>query len=363
MAQLFETFHIHNLVKVEVDRAFPWIDTWAEILSDVSAISDPDSPAPVTLRLDYTKPLSIAGMRDINDKCWICPDALVDRKYGIRLEVPEPGLISLKTDNPCLEWLYWGVNLALLAGGSVFVHAAGVAKNNVAVIFPSWGGVGKTALVTKLVQEMGWKLLGDDLVIITPEGKCWGFPKPMVLYPYHKGVFPEVFAKGKGPVAPVAMNNWLTKAAIGVKPLLRPFPNLLQFSREHNPQSVRINPSVVFGKDNLARSAKLKTSIWLDRVEGLTEAKFIAEEENMASRMMGSTLREQNPRCVLTTNIAMGLGIVDNDYFYNAWIKCLNNALDKGTAHSLYLPADLPVDDVPTVVCDILDRWIVKEES
>ncbi len=302
-------------------------------------------------------------MRDISDDCWICPNALLDQKYGLRLEVPEPGFILLKTNNPCLEWLYWGVNIALLAGGSTFVHAAGVAKNGEAVIFPSWGGVGKTALVARLVKEMGWTLLGDDLIIISPDGQCYGFPKPMVLYPYHKNVFPEVFSKGKGPVAPVAMNGWLSKVAVGVKPLLRPFPKLLQFAREHNPQSVRINPSTVFGLDNLCRVAKLKAAIWLDRVEGLPEAKFIAKEENMSSRMMGSTIREQNARCVLTTNIAMGLGIVNNEHFYDSWIRCLDSALQGRAIHTLYLPADMPVSELPEVVCMVLSDQKLLEEN
>jgi hypothetical protein len=352
--------NFHNLVTIEIDDSFPWRRHWIDALGDVFNISNAQnseiSSSRVQLKIVYRRSLSQKGMRNIGNGIYIEKKALFDIKYGARLEAPEKNVLVLEMNNPCLEWIIWSLQLAFLAAGVTFVHGAAVERRGEAIIFPSWGGIGKTALVTKFVRDFGWKFLGDDLTILSADGNCYGFPKPMVLYPYHKDIFPEVFAGSRGVIAPLILNDFLTKAAIILKPLLRPFPKILQFARQKNPQSINIKPSEVFGMEKLTTRAQVKIVVWLDRVEGLTSPEFHSPEDTLPSRIMGSTLREFDVHCVGLTWVAMGLGIINIEQYYTAWVNTLKKGIENSLQCILYLPMDFPAIKIPEVVLDMLEQ-------
>lgn len=349
--------NIYNLVGLEIDDAFPWRKDWLSMLGDLPGMKlEQESQPKARIKLIYDQALPIHEMRKIGEGIYVQKRAVFDEKYRLLLERDTDGTILLRTDNPCVEWVFWSIQLALLSIGSTFVHGAGAEKDGCATLFASWGGIGKTALVAGFINNMNWKLLGDDLVIVNADGTCCSYPKPMVLYPYHKSVFPEVFSKGKGPVAPVSLNETLSKVAIKVKPFLRLFPHLLQFARSHNPQSVRLNPSEVFGKHNIALKAKLDRIIWLDRVNGISVPELHPDDGTLVSRMMGCTIRESDPRCSEILNVAMGLGIIDSESFYSGWIRNLQSAIQSCQKHIMYLPAEMPVSEVADAVNQLLDQ-------
>jgi len=263
----------------------------------------------------------------------------------------EPRTLRLMSNSPCLEWLSWALQLTLLQAQACFVHGAGVEVDGQGVLLPSWGGVGKTAIAKHFVVNLGWRLLGDDLVILTDRGQCLGFPKPMVLYPYHRRQFPAVFASGHGPAAPMVMNSALSRLAAFAKPLLRLSPALLQWARRHNPQSVRVNPSAVFGRDRLACEAHLSAVVWLDRMAGLSAPQLRpVDRRDVASRIFGSTLREQDAWCINATLVACGLGILRADDIYRVWLDVLDRGLQSATTWVLLIPQDTSIDDVGCVV-------------
>lgn len=86
------------------------------------------------------------------------------------------------------------IQLILAEQGMTMVHAAAAAdpQGNV-LLLPGPGGVGKTALIGQLVQDHGYKLLGDDIVILSKQGDCYSFPRSFVLKPYHESVYPALF--------------------------------------------------------------------------------------------------------------------------------------------------------------------------
>lgn len=88
------------------------------------------------------------------------------------------------------------IQLILAPQGMTMVHAAAAAApDGKVLLLPGPGGVGKTALLGQLVQHHGYKLLGDDIVILSDQGQCYSFPRSFVLKPYHESVYPEVFEK------------------------------------------------------------------------------------------------------------------------------------------------------------------------
>lgn len=346
--------NIHDIVTVEIDKSFPWCEDWLEVFGILRAIErTPGAPSAV-LKLIYTESLNTKGMRRLRENIYTSKLALLDTRSRMRLTMPAPNTLVLETNHPCGEWIVPALQVALLSRGATFLHAAGVERDGRALIFPSWGGIGKTALVSHLVRDRGWRLLGDDLVILSSEGICWAFPKPLAVYSYHRGVLPEVFSKGQGPIAPILMNSLLTNIAIRMKPLLRPFPRLLQLARKHNPQCTTVSPDEVFGLKSIAQKGRPEMVIWLDRLKGLGEPRLCEAYGGMATRIVGSTISEWDPWCVQVQNVAMGLGILNMNGFYCAWFRTVADGIANARQALLYLPADLPVGEVPQAVVTLL---------
>ena len=54
------------------------------------------------------------------------------------------------------------VQLALLNHGATFCHSSAIERDGEAILFPACGGVGKTSLMSRYVEQ-GWNFLADDL--------------------------------------------------------------------------------------------------------------------------------------------------------------------------------------------------------
>lgn len=75
--------------------------------------------------------------------------------------------------------------LKLLESGVLLMHAAGVCDENGGYLFPAHGGTGKTTLAIALLSH-GYKLLGDDLLIVDPKGKrVYPYQRPLHLFTYN----------------------------------------------------------------------------------------------------------------------------------------------------------------------------------
>ena len=92
----------------------------------------------------------------------------------VRLEVGRKGLVRF----PWLmqaDWITYMFVLKPLTEllwarrGRFVMHAAAAAKHGRAAVFTGYGSSLKTSFVMKLVRR-GWSLLGDDQVLLTPEG-------------------------------------------------------------------------------------------------------------------------------------------------------------------------------------------------
>lgn len=347
--------NIHGLTTLAFDDAFPWLGDWERALADTIELFSPAAQGRTTVRFEYDRELSQASKRPLFDGFHIGGGSVYDSQLCVELTPSlERNTVLLRTSAPAMEWLAPALQLGLLPSDATLVHAAAIARNGKAILFPSWGGVGKTALVASFVRERGWQFLGDDLVILGRGGTVYGFPKPMVLYPYHRALFPQVFADGRGPVAPLWMNEGLGRAAQLLKPALRLNSRLLQLARRHNPQSTQVRPSQVFGGGSIARQAELTAVVWLDRDPGLRSPVLRRDDSTVASRMMGSTLTELHVRCNQMINVALGVGILRSDAYFESWSRTLREALSRRASHSLLLPSDMPVSQVPDAVSSAL---------
>ena len=73
----------------------------------------------------------------------------------------------------------------LLDRNILLMHAAGVTLRNHSCLFPAHGGTGKTTTALKFVSQ-GFKLLGDDLIVIDPDRRlALAYPRPFHLFEYN----------------------------------------------------------------------------------------------------------------------------------------------------------------------------------
>lgn len=351
-------FDIHGLLHLVVDSNSPWRTAWLASRRDVLAVGRGDCPlapdAP-TLRLCYDKQLPLAGMVQLKQGVFARGNAVYDAKYRVRLESPQGGILELYTDNPAQEWISWGIQLALLAAGGTFVHAAGLERDGQVLMLASWANVGKTAIVASLVRDHGWNLLGDDLVILTADGMCYAFPKPLVIGSYHRQLYPDLFRNGPAPKAPAAMNDFLSHLAFMVKPALRRFPLLLHTARRFNPRVVEVLPSDIFGTHRLCAKAPLHRLLWIDRLSGTRTPKLIPSDADFTSRLMGSTIGEFDQRCVSICNLAMGLGMIDATDYYESWATTLHRGLKDAERGFLHLPPETDLTVLGQVIHSLID--------
>jgi hypothetical protein len=75
--------------------------------------------------------------------------------------------------------------LMLLRADVLFLHAAGVSRNQEGFVFPAHGGTGKTTLSISLMRK-GFRFLGDDLLFVdVPQKKVFPYLRPLHLFTYN----------------------------------------------------------------------------------------------------------------------------------------------------------------------------------
>jgi hypothetical protein len=87
------------------------------------------------------------------------------------------------------------LQLGLTRSGRSFVHSAAVAYGSKSFVFPAFGGVGKTLLVSQLISKEGFRLLGDDLCVVTKDGLATSYARPFCLYEHHREALEPVFER------------------------------------------------------------------------------------------------------------------------------------------------------------------------
>ena len=81
--------------------------------------------------------------------------------------------------------------LAVLAAarGRALIHACCVVKDDKCIVFPSWGGTGKTSIVLYFLSK-GFGYMADDWVFVGRDGCAYAYPRRIRIYSYNLRQFP-----------------------------------------------------------------------------------------------------------------------------------------------------------------------------
>lgn len=157
----------------------------------------------------------------------------------------------------------------LLENDILFMHAAGVSKDEAGYIFPAHGGTGKTTLSLNL-SRMGYALLGDDLLLVDfKRALVSPYPRPLHLFTYNINTLKD---------AKISLGLKLT---VRTKDCIRFFLNLLV--RQRFLISTRVHADKLYPDIQFSKPVRLKKIIFLKK-DGDTEfVTFENEKEKTAA--------------------------------------------------------------------------------
>lgn len=334
-----------GIIGIDLDEKYKWKDTLFLDSKVYSTDLNIYNNCKKYIKIRYKKEIDIEQARMIEKNIYACEEYLYDKEKKTKIYFENEDTCVIESDQESNEWLIIMLQIMLLKEGYSFIHAAAVANDKKeGLILPSWGGVGKTASVTKLINN-NYKLLGDDLNIINKKGEIFGFPKKFVLYFYHKNLFPEVFEK-KNINCNSKLNNLYTSIIPTVKKVLRHIPGLLSFARKHNPQSMKVSPFEIFGENSIEKKAKIKQIIWLDRLKEETKLTKI-EKNEIISKSVSVTMHELFTENISALLIMCGMNILEYDEIFNNMYEIFEKAFEKAETTALNVENNLPVEEVP----------------
>ena len=267
----------------------------------------------------------------------------LDEPFRRVATIRDGGGFHLYSDGDLLILLY--LQLLLVERDVTLVHAAGlVDARGRALLIAGGGGAGKTALVGELVRSGAWRLLGDDLVCLSGDGRCYSFLRHLVLKPYHRSVFPDAF-RGR---------SWLRRALlttvgvtrsnaplIGVTKSLLARLGLLEGVTRRIPSGSADQRAVpittVFRRDQIAVSGELAQLIFLTRSDVRDPLWRPIDPAQLAQRLFAIMHHEMwtSLRSLLALG-AVGLSDVP-DYFERA-AAIADRALEGRTVSHLTVP-------------------------
>ena len=179
-------YDIHGLLKIKSNLKLP-LPSYFE----VGGVENPDVEI-LKQELDFKKPRGNKVMR-IGYYYWFDgPRMRVLHPAGAKLELEDlAGRSRVRLNSrfkrfgsdTALEFLVDRILFIKLAQkGCAFVHAGAVEWNGKSALIVAPPDFGKTSTVLSLVGY-GAKLLGDDHVILTPEGEVMCYPRPQTVSP------------------------------------------------------------------------------------------------------------------------------------------------------------------------------------
>jgi hypothetical protein len=342
-------YSIHGIVGISVDDEYPWNETLLVNIKMFICTKKEYENCNGKIDIKYKKNISTEESYEVVPNLYLdkLKKKIIDIKFGAQMEFRDNHII-LSCYQECNEWLMVCLSYLLIYNGYTFLHAAAVAKDGSAFILPSWGGVGKTASVVKLIREHDYQLLGDDLVILGRNGDVYAFPKVFVLYAYHKNLFPEILSGPgrKGHLVSGKLSSVLSKILPQIKILLRNVPGLLSFARRHNPQAYRITPFKIFKEEQIAIKARLASAMWLERLYIKETITVPITHQLLASKSVMIMIHELFDGCISNAIIALCGECISHEVLFDKSVEIAKSAIENVPVCQLHIPVEYPIESV-----------------
>ncbi len=221
------------------------------------------------------------------------------------------------------------IQLLILSAGYVFCHAGAYQNKDKKInIIAGAGGIGKTAIITYAVHNLGLRYLGDDLVILGPKRECFSFPRNFIIKKYHKNNLLKILSKNKVPKWNLfKIKSFLFENApfVGfLKKILKKFGLYHKVANILRPQEFLISlpPSEIFGEKKQCENGKINRLIYIDRtLDSKINIKFGINKKKIINRLVSVIHNEFK----LIYNQAYSLGALNVISLSEYFVKIVDN--------------------------------------
>lgn len=345
-------FDVHGLASVQVDQAAPGEPQLALMLAAFQTASAP-AEADITVTGEPERPSAPAFAETAYsyDLAGIYEPRLSVTRSGDRWRIGGTGEL-LGVTMPVLDRV-------CADRGAAMVHAATLDIGGRGVCLASWGGVGKTSTVSRMLKLPEVRFMGDDWAFIAESGDLLGWAKPLFLKPHHKALYPEVFSGKRKPLVPPRLTRSLNTVATAVHPTIARYPRLAGFTRRWSPEHHIVPPGEVFGADRISTKAPLSGLAFVERYGGDTAVFEQISEHELVSRCVGNFHSElpRQSRELITAFGATGLsGMQDH---FGAKAAVIGKVASTVATGLIRIPAAWPPADAAKAIGDFtLDKLV-----
>ncbi|KKR89150.1 MAG: hypothetical protein UW50_C0001G0240 [Candidatus Wolfebacteria bacterium GW2011_GWA1_44_24] len=246
------------------------------------------------------------------------------------------------------------LQVLLLKRGYSFLHGAGAEINGKGLIFPAFGGTGKTTLMSKLRKEKNFKFFGDDFVIIDKNAKMHSYPSDFSIYDYHVKFFPEIRNTSFGRYLTMRKIFWPYyegKRAVNfaAKRFLAGEPILNGWHADY----AKVPANFIVPSEQMGKQKDLFAGLFLSKYDG-SEIKI---EEMKLDELVGETagiLHLEFSGGLKYLYSLEALGLFDMLEFETTQKEILEKSFSKIKRYRILVPRNINLDDY----CDKVTRFI-----
>ena len=353
-------YNIHDFIKVAIDSGkSDLIHGYEHYLRQFKRATDNSAGADYTVK-DFSdfklpEPHFSAGDSFLGFKDGIY---FPGEKYAITLEA---GKITEYTTYANRATNLWTQTL-LLKKGLSFVHSLGVEIDGKGLIFPAFGGVGKTLLASELRKQKEFKFFGDDFVIINGEATMYSYPADFSIYDYHLQMFPELksasagkYLKRRKILAPYfILKRIINFAAKRLTSSGEPF-----FSG-WNANHAKVPADNLIPKEKIGAQSELQAGIFLSRYNG-SEIKLQDISLDRMSQAVTGILNLEFGSGLPYLHALEASGNFDTVEFENNQQKIIRQCFSKIKLYHILIPQGINVRNYCEQVTSLIKNKILPE--
>jgi len=337
-------FNIHNLVRIRVEKGH----SSERSVRLVFGPFETESLDQVDLTLQYDQP--DIGEHNLGSESYLYTDQHVYIKnYKLHL-VKQNGSFILASKRDLLPYVFPIIQWLLLKKRYSFVHAAAVAIDGRGVLLPGWGGTGKTSAIICLLKEVpGTSFLGDDYTILGSDGRLLSFPKAFFVYPYHRGLFPHLFASRHKPLIPSTFSSVVERIRTIVRPAIMAFPWLENLARRFTPEHMQVPAHIALPNAVFVDNVPLDKVLFVECYSG---TKSIIDKLSLskAKRQLIGVWNYEQGRCARDLLLgAAGTAVMDFEEYFSGMSSVINAALADRKIYRLRMGKMAPAETSKTV--------------
>lgn len=335
-------YSIHNLIKVKVDNNRKDLqEGYSHYLRYFKTDKElNDNEYEVKDFFDFKLPQDSLNVSEfLRFKNGIC---FKSEKYAVEYDGNKITEYTTYANRATNLW----IQVLLLKQSMSFIHSAGAEINGKGFLFPAFGGVGKTMLISHLRKLDNFKFFGDDFVIVNEKGEMLSYPSDFSIYDYHLNFFSEI--------KNTSHNNFLLRRKyfawfFWIKKVINFISKRIHISSGPllsgwNNSYVKVPASSLIPKSKIGYKVPLHATIFLERYSG---DKIIVENMSHEElvKMITSILNIEFQHGISYFNALITATNIDSADFYKKQKEIIENALSKTKCYKLRLPQKLDPED------------------